>query len=204
MSDFHDVSFPLRLALGAVGGPERRTEIVTLASGQEVRNAKWARARRRWDVGGAVSDLAGLQALISFFEARMGRLYGFRFRDPIDHSSAPAGEVVSAQDQLIGVGDGVQTVFQLSKDYDGISRTITKPVFGTTRMSLDGTEVSSGWHVEADSGAVIFESAPSNGALIRAGFEFDCPARFESDQIDGVVEAFGAGRVISVGLIELI
>jgi len=85
MSGFHDVSFPMRLALGAVGGPERRTEVLALASGREVRNAVWARSKRRWDVGGAVTDLAGLQALLAFFEARMGRLYGFRFRDPLDH-----------------------------------------------------------------------------------------------------------------------
>ncbi|NQY98042.1 MAG: DUF2460 domain-containing protein [Henriciella sp.] len=204
MTGFHEVSFPMRLALGAVGGPQRRTEIVTLASGREVRNSKWAGSRRRWDVGGAVTDLSRLQELISFFEARMGPLYGFRFRDPVDHSSAPPGTSVSSDDQFVGIGDGTRTTFQLSKDYDGVSRDIQKPVFGTTRVSVDGTELNSGWHASTERGELLFDTAPANGAIIRAGFEFECAVRFESDQINGVVEAFGAGRVVSLGLIELL
>ena len=39
---FHDVRFPLAVAFGSSGGPERRTEIVALASGHEERNARWA------------------------------------------------------------------------------------------------------------------------------------------------------------------
>jgi len=204
MTAFHEVSFPMPLALGAAGGPERRTEIVTLASGQEVRNAKWSRSRRRWDVGGAVSNLQDLQTLISFFEARMGRLYGFRFRDPLDYSSADAGTEPGAGDQVLGVGDGTQTTFQLCKWYGAVKRTITKPVDGTTRVSVDGVERSSGWSVSTDTGEIAFDTAPPSGAVVRAGFEFDCPVRFETDQINAVIEAFGAGRIVSVTLIELV
>ncbi|WP_323016153.1 DUF2460 domain-containing protein, partial [Devosia sp.] len=32
---FHAVRFPLDIALGARGGPERRTDVVTLAGGGE-------------------------------------------------------------------------------------------------------------------------------------------------------------------------
>ena len=42
LSNFHEVSFPVPLALAASGGPERRTDVVTLASGAEARNAVWA------------------------------------------------------------------------------------------------------------------------------------------------------------------
>jgi uncharacterized protein (TIGR02217 family) len=56
--------------------------------------------------------------LIAFFEARVGRLNGFRFRDPVDfRSCAPRGEV-SAADQVIGAGDGATAAFQLVKRYD--------------------------------------------------------------------------------------
>ena len=44
---FHDVRFPTAIALGSTGGPERRTEIVTLGSGREQRNQRWSRSRRR-------------------------------------------------------------------------------------------------------------------------------------------------------------
>ncbi len=204
MSGFHEIRFPLRLALGAVGGPERRTEILTLASGQEVRNAVWASSRRRWDIGGAIGDLADLHALISFFEARRGRLHGFRFRDPMDFSSALPGTAVTASDQIIGVGDDVTATFDLIKDYGGVLRRIAKPVANSVRVAVDDVELTSGWSVNDTAGIVTFDAAPVSGAVVNAGFEFDCAVRFESDRLEGVIEAFGAGRVVSVGLTELI
>ena len=44
---FHEVRFPASLSFGSVGGPERRTEIVTMANGFEERNSPWAHSRRR-------------------------------------------------------------------------------------------------------------------------------------------------------------
>ena len=38
---FHEERFPASLSFGAVGGPERRTEVVTLANGFEERNTPW-------------------------------------------------------------------------------------------------------------------------------------------------------------------
>ena len=43
---FHEVRFPDNISRGARGGPERRTQIVELASGDEERNASWANSRR--------------------------------------------------------------------------------------------------------------------------------------------------------------
>ena len=48
---FHDVRFPAALSFGAMGGPERRTDIVTLANGHEERNSPWAHSRRRYNAG---------------------------------------------------------------------------------------------------------------------------------------------------------
>ena len=47
---FHEVRFPDAISRGARGGPERRTQVVELASGDEERNASWANSRRRYDV----------------------------------------------------------------------------------------------------------------------------------------------------------
>lgn len=203
MSGFHEVQFPILLALGAIGGPERQTEIITLASGKEVRNAKWAGSRRRWDVGGAITDIARLQELISFFEARAGRLYGFRFRDPIDFSSALPGQTIRFDDQLLGTGDGETLIFQLQKHQYDVAREITKPVPGTVVIGIDGLQFETGWTVDLSNGLIKFETAPPLGSALTAGFEFDCPVRFESDQIQAVIEAFGAGRIASVGLVEI-
>lgn len=204
MSGFHDIQFPMRLALGAIGGPERQTDILTLASGREIRNSSWSRSRRRWDIGGAITDLTRLQDLIAFFEARAGRLFGFRFRDPLDYSSAQAGAPIDPGDQMVGLGDGVTRTFQLQKHYHRYAREIAKPVSGTVMISLDGVQTLSGWTVDTSSGLVTFDAPPAADVVITAGFEFDCPVRFESDQIQAVIEAFGAGRVASVGLVEII
>ena len=84
---FHEILFPLDIALNSAGGPERRTEIVTFGSGREERNARWAHSRRRYDAGYGVKTLDALQAVVAFFEERRGQLHGFRWRDRLDHST---------------------------------------------------------------------------------------------------------------------
>jgi uncharacterized protein (TIGR02217 family) len=71
---FHEVRFPASLSLGAVGGPERRTQIVSLASGHEERNTPWAHSRRRYDAGLGLRTLDDIATVIAFFEARHGRI----------------------------------------------------------------------------------------------------------------------------------
>lgn len=203
MTGVHDVRFPLRLALGAIGGPERRTDVITLASGREVRSAAWSGSRRRWDVGSAITDLARLQELVAFFEARAGRLFGFRFRDPLDFSSAAPGDEITSSDQHIGVGDGAAQAFQLQKLYGDVKRQIKHSVKDTLMVALDGTRLDTGWRLDESSGQIVFEAAPADGVFVSAGFEFDCAVRFENDQIQAVIEAFGAGRIASVGLVEI-
>ncbi|MEO1660942.1 MAG: DUF2460 domain-containing protein [Pseudomonadota bacterium] len=203
MTDFHDILFPMRLARGAVCSVEHGVEIIQLASGQEVRQSKWAASRRSWDVGGAVRDLASLQELVSFFEARSGPLHGFRFRDPLDHSSALPGQTRDFEDQYIGTGNGIETRFQLCKLIGSVSRKITKPVTDTVQVSVNGAERLSGWSVDSQSGVVSFESPPAVGDTVSAGFMFDCAVRFGSDRLQTVIEAFGAGRAANVSLIEL-
>ena len=83
-ADFHEVRFPLDIGFGSRGGPTRRTDIVTLASGREHRNGRFAHSRRRYDAGLGVRDVDALHAVVTFFEERRGRLIGFRFRDRVD------------------------------------------------------------------------------------------------------------------------
>lgn len=204
LADFHEVRFPLALGPGVSGGPEWRTEVVMLASGAEVRNGRWTGSRRRWDVASAVSTVADLALLTAFFEARRGRLHGFRFRDPVDHSSAAPGLVATPDDQSIGTGDGVIQVFQLAKSYGPVSRPILKPVSGSVRVALDGVEQLSGWTVDPANGQVSFEMEPASGVSVTAGFEFDCPVRFDRDLLELTFEMIGAGRAVSVPLVELV
>lgn len=202
LANFHEVSFPVPLALAATGGPERRTDVVPLAGGGEARNAVWAGSRRHWDVGSAALKLDALQELVAFFEARNGRLHGFRFRDALDDRSCAAGESHSATDQAIGTGDGVETVFQLVKAYGGYQRAILKPVAGSVLVAVNGVAVSHA--ADETNGVVTLDVAPAGGAVVTAGFRFDCPVRFDADRLDITLEGFGAGRALRVPLVELV
>lgn len=139
---FHEVRFPTGIAFGATGGPERRTDIVSLASGHEERNSRWADSRRRYNAGYGVRSLDDLHAVIAFFEERRGRLYGFRWHDRIDFQSSAPGVTLAATDQVLGTGDGARTAFQLRKTYGGAHapfvREIRKPVAGTIVVAVDG------------------------------------------------------------------
>ena len=203
LSSFHEVRLPLALAFSAQGGPERRTDIVALASGGEARNAVWSGSRRRWELGGAITKIEALHELVAFFEARRGRLHGFRFRDVLDDRSVAPGEPVSAADQTLGFGDGAEIVFPLIKTYGDTERRIFKPVPGSVRVAINGQEVGDAVVSSAD-GTVRFQKAPEIGAIITAGFLFDVPVRFDSDQLETSLEAFGAGRAGQVPIMELL
>ena len=199
---FHEVRLPARLAFGSTGGVERRTEVVTLASGFERRSTPWAHGRRRYLIGAGVRSLDDAAALVAFFEGRRGRLYGFRFRDFTDFKSCAPSGVVSPADQPLGVGDGEAVTFALVKTYADLARPIAKPVAGTVRVAVDGAETSA-FTVDATTGLVTFASPPGVGAALTAGFEFDVPVRFDADRIDVTLETFEAGRIVAVPLIEL-
>lgn len=206
---FHDVRFPASLSFGALGGPERRTDIVTLANGFEERNTPWAHGRRRYDAGMGLRSLDDVEALIAFFEARQGQLIGFRWKDWSDYRSCRPSCEVDAADQLIAVGDEVTASFQLIKTYRSgtttYQRPITKPVLGSVRVEVGGVPMQQGvdFAVDYDTGVLTFASPPDLTAEVRAGFEFDVPVRFDTDAIMTSVSSFQAGEVPNVPVVEI-
>ncbi|GAA0286039.1 DUF2460 domain-containing protein [Rhodovulum strictum] len=210
---FHEVRFPANLSFGSFGGPERRTEIVTLASGFEERNTPWEHARRRYDAGAGMRSLDDVEAMIAFFEARRGQLCGFRWKDWSDFKSCPPSRDPAFGDQPIGNGngngDGAATVFQLTKTYvsgaHSYVRPITKPVAGSVRIGVDGVELvdGMGFTVDTTTGLVSLAVVPEPGAAVTAGFEFDVPVRFDTDRIQTSVASFNAGDVPSVPVVEV-
>lgn len=206
---FHDVLFPAALSFGSSGGPERRTEIVSLASGFEERNALWAHSRRRYDAGLGLRTLDDVHAVIEFFEARLGMLHAFRWKDWADfRSSAPSAEITPF-DQPLGAGDGATVVFALQRGYHsgGASyfRPISKPAAGSVRVARDGAELVPGAEFSVDhaTGLVSFAAPPAPGASLTAGFEFHVPARFDTDRIEVNLAAFEAGEIPSIPIVEV-
>ncbi|KAA2317406.1 TIGR02217 family protein [Pseudooceanicola sediminis] len=206
---FHEVRFPTNLSFGAIGGPERRTDVVTLANGFEERNTPWQHSRRRYDAGAAMRSLDDIELLIAFFEARQGQLHGFRWKDWTDHKSCTPSQAPAFDDQMIAIGDGVTQSFQLTKTYasgdQSYQRPICKPVGGTVRIAVAGIELSNGadFTVDTTTGVVSLTTAPAMSAAITAGFEFDVPVRFGSDSFQTSAASFGAGDVPDVPVVEV-
>lgn len=208
-ADFHEVRFPLDVALRGSGGPERMTEIVTLASGREHRNARWADSRRRYDAGLGIRTLDALHAVLGFFEERRGRLYGFRYRDRVDSRSGPPSRPVTATDQALGTGDGATRVFALAKTYGSgplpYRRVIAKPVAESVTVAVAGVTLpAAAFTCDATTGIVTLATAPPAGAAVTAGFVFDVPVRFDSDSLTVDLFAFTAGEIPKVPLVEIV
>lgn len=207
--NFHEQRFPTDLSFGSIGGPERRTDIVTLNNGFEERNTPWAHSRRRYDAGVSMRSLDDLQELIAFFEARRGRMYGFRWKDWSDFKSGKPSNEVAILDQVIGTADGVQIEFQLCKTYRSgtqeYCRDIKKPTEGTVVVAVDGVALIEGehWDLDVKTGVINFVDPPGETAVVTAGFEFDVPVRFDTDNLEISAAAFDAGEIPSVPVVEV-
>lgn len=208
---FHDIRFPTAISRNAQGGPERRTDVVVLGSGYEERNSRWADSRRSYNAGYGVKSLDDLHDVIAFFEERRGRLHAFRWRDPMDWKSCPPNSHTSALDQAIGTGTGSLATFQLQKTYGNAyapwTRKITKPVAGSVKVSVAGSEKTPVTHfiVDPTTGLVTFlpGHVPANGASVAAGFEFDVPARFDTDKLEISLAGFKAGQIPNIPILEV-
>ncbi len=206
---FHEVRFPEALSFGSTGGPERRTEVVTLASGHEERNSPWADSRRRYDAGVGLRALDDIEVLLAFFEARQGRLFGFRWKDWADFKSSRPSKALARDDQVLGTGDGVRREFGLVKRYCSgaqvYERRIGKPVAGSVLVGLSGDALVETVHYSVDvtAGIISLFDAPPPGGKVTAGFEFDVPVRFDADRIEVSVAGFRAGEVPRVPVVEI-
>jgi uncharacterized protein (TIGR02217 family) len=206
---FHEVRFPASLSFGSAGGPERRTEVVTLANGHEERNSPWLHSKRRYDAGLGMRSLDDLEKLIAFFEARMGQMYAFRWKDWSDYKSSIATGDITFEDQEIAIGDGITSVFPLVKIYRSgghtYTRPIIKPVVGTVRVGLAIDELQEGidYTFDTTTGLIAFTHPPDKDIPITAGYEFDVPVRFDTDHIQTSVASFQAGEAPNVPIIEV-
>lgn len=204
---FDEVTLPLKIEYGAMGGPCFFTELVTVSNGYESRNQNWSQARRKYDARTGVRTSEDAAILLAFFHARSGRARGFRLRDWSDYSSAVDGfSEPKYDDQLIAVGDGNNTLFQLIKNYGSKNiihkRLIKKPVIENVLLGVDGVIISSGYSVNVTNGIVTFSTPPDIGKQITAGYYFDVPVRFDSDQMNISLEN-GFQTKAEIPLIEI-
>lgn len=195
---FIETRFPTDISYGSGGGPEYSTDIVISQSGYEQRNSNWSQARARYNVAHGIKTQAQLNTLIAFFRARKGMADGFRFKDWTDYA---------ATNQLIGTGNGTQTVFQLVKSYNSgsvtESRIISKPVAGSVSIYINSVLQSSGYSLDTTNGKITFAAAPATSAPITADFEFDVPVRFDTDRLSATLDTYGSNSWNDIPLVEI-
>jgi len=192
---FDNVRLPEQIERGSQSIPRFQTTVVTLGRGAEQRNADWAQQRMKYDVSYGIQSEEDYHEVRDFFMARLGRARGFLFKDWSDYY---------AENQQIATGDGVAEDFQLVRRYtSGVTyeRKIIAPVTGTVQMFLDGVPTSA--TVNYSTGMVSFSTAPADGVVIAASFEFDVPVRFNTDEFPIELYIFNAAAIGSIEIVEL-
>jgi uncharacterized protein (TIGR02217 family) len=202
--------FPDDISYGSSGGPTWSTTVVEIDSGSESRNQRWSYPRHEYDVGYGIKTLASLENLSDFFKVVGGKAIGFRFKDWMDYKSCSRTATPAAIDCVIGTGTGALATFQLYKTYTQgsytRSRKILKPISGTIKVAVAGTEktITTHFTVDTTTGIVTFTAGniPTTGQSVTAGFEFDVPCRFDTDKLSVNLENYSAGST-QAPLIEL-
>lgn len=204
--------FPTDISFGSQSTPRYKTTVVVLGSGHEQRNAQWSQSRNRYDAAYGVKDVSDLESVINYFHAMEGRTHGFRFKDPLDYNTGGYKSSNSTTDVIQNAtADGATATFQLIKRYTKGTRTtvrnITKPVDGTVLVAIDGGTLTEGvdYSVNTTTGIITFLSSPlpsSAPGTITAGFDFDVPCRFDTDELPFSIEDIDLGTA-SIPIIEI-
>ena len=213
MSRFLDRALPSCVAGYPVyASPRFSTDIVVVDSGREQINQRWRHPLNRYTIPEAVRTMDVFNSVRAHWFVMAGPAKLFPFRDPFDFASvdleSPAQvPTISAMDQVLGVGDGLTTRFQIRKEYaSGAStyvRDIYLPVTSSVVVAVNGATVADGWSVVRQGGEIVFDSPPDGGALLTCGFLFDVSVRYESDDsFDAICQTFGLGGYSDITLIE--
>jgi uncharacterized protein (TIGR02217 family) len=190
---FHEVQFPVGVSQGAVGGMRFSTTVMPLSSGFESRNINWKSSRGEWDVSFGLQTQEQVEELVDFFSARRGKAYGFRFKDWTDYRAPrwrnTPGDMGGIP--ILFTTTGAQLTFQLTKIYGDVggtyTRVLAKPVMGSVRLLNDGLPMieSVDFTTDYTTGIVTLSDtiALVEGHNIAGAFEFDVPARFDTDDM---------------------
>lgn len=187
------------IEVNATAKPRFSTEIVTTDGGHEVRNSRWAYPRHVFEFNLAPNtrDSQDFLEFRDLYYAAGGAFETFRFKHWADFEG---------ENELLGIGDGLTTEFQLVRNYTRGAvtrqRKITRPVADTVAVYRNGILVG-GAGIDYDTGIVTIAPAPAIGQQITADFEFDIPVRFMDDEIEMVGVTDTLEQPVSISLFEV-
>lgn len=148
---------------------EFSTLVFQADSGKEKRRAKWSRPVRTISCSLNNQSEAGVGLIWDFFKARQGKYDPFWVKFPTSYKVT--GEVV-------GVGDGVQTVFPL--DYFPVD-------IASVKGYVNGYLATSGYTVVNDltneCAKIVCDGPPDEGVVITADYEYYIQVRFDDDKL---------------------
>lgn len=195
-----EVRFPTEIAQGATGGPMFSTIIAAGKSGTENRVAQWVLGRRRWDVSHAQRDTAQADELVAFFNARRGRLYGFRFRDPSDYVADdeplyPTGAPTVQLERTYTSGP-VTSRRPIYKPVEAVGITVTREGSPFALFTVDWN--SGTLFLTPDSTKAISGITQANGAVVSCtGHGFLVGDRIWFEGVGGMTQVNNAVHVIT-------
>ncbi len=206
MSFLESPQFPSAISYGAKGGPNWRTKVVEHTSGDEQRVIEWSKTRGRYDVGHTIKTEAQLHELITFFNVVRGRAHGFRFKDWMDYRASVDGTFQTIGTVTVALETSWQTIKTYSNAGGSYVRTINKPVNNSTFVLKDnGTikTITTQYTVDWTTGIITLLYTPTSGHVLTAYYEFDVPARFDTDWLEATIEAYNNSNWPSIPIVEI-
>lgn len=193
---FHDIRLPEFIGVFAQGAYEYSTLCAKSMSGREVRQSENNIHLLKYIIKDCRLSEQEFHKFHSFFQARMGMRYSFRFKDFADYK---------VEKEVIAIGNGDQKQFQLFKRYDDslapLDRIIRRPVLNTLKLFVNETEITSGYIV--NNGLIDFEQPLANGNNLMASFDFDVEVRFNNDNFHYSYHSDGSIKLSELELIEV-
>ena len=114
---FIDINFPENIALASVSMIEFSTNVIEMSSKEENRNQNCLNFRHKYIINNGIKKIDDFINLRSFFIITNGRLKSFKFKDFSNFSISK---------EIIGFGDGNNTIFPFVKNYIFENQVYTK------------------------------------------------------------------------------
>lgn len=212
-NEFLDVELPSTIpGYPCISSPRTSTTIARSDSGREKINRNWVHPLHTFRLPDAIRAHAAIEDLRDHWMVMYGPFTAFPFRDPLDFASVHLAQAdqtptVTDTDQQIGVGDGATVSYQLSKTYTRGANTYVRPIVlprtGTVVVAVNGVSQPSGWTITRPGGVITFSSPPTNTHVITAGYLFDVPVRFATDDdFESILRSYNVSGFADITLVE--
>lgn len=202
--EFDEVRFPEDVSYGSSGGPVFKTQIFEAYRGGEKRNIDWASPLMEFDVAYGIRTDDQMARVIDFFNARQGKLRGFRYKNWANY------QIVNDN---IAVGNGVSNRLPIIRTYGFPATQTYKRLYKIVPGSVVGVRIASeiltegeDYIIDYNSGEIVFSTdrIPGEGVPIKVtNLEFDEPVRFDTDNIQIVIDSYNNNSIGQLPLVGI-